>query len=95
MSFDTDRSVALELYYFAVNSQPGNRYFVATLATIDKFAIFNPDAAHRLVARNVKDIAKDYCREHGGDWHGCFPAHIRSLVTTLLMEWIIDKRGAV
>lgn len=81
---------ARELYFFAVNGSPLNRFLQASFRTLAKHhssGRFDDALAKRQLFRNTEDLARDYAAQYGGDWRNLFSLRDRDTVAGMLLEF--------
>lgn len=83
---------ARELYFFAVNAEPLNRFLQASFRTLAKHhssGRFDDALAKRQLFRNTEDLARDYAARHsvGDDWRNLFSLRDRDTVAGMLLEF--------
>ena len=103
MSFESDESVAIELYLYLDNTEPLYRKKLAIAANLlkkIKRGTYDHKQAPQAWSYVVEDAAKSYSKEHGTgskrEWADIFPPKIRRAVAEDLADrWYANVKDGL
>ena len=91
---------ARELYFFALNNNPRNRFLVASLNKLAAWrdtGDLDHSAARRLLLNNCRDVARNYVAQHcakSEHWQDIFSEQSRGQCADLLLRFIVESGEA-
>jgi hypothetical protein len=92
--FETDESVAYELFNWIMNSQVPYRQYESVVRNMTRKLAqdrYDPELAIKAFMYAAESGAKDYAQEFGGSWHEMFPKEIRRLAAQMLRDEFEDE----